>query len=89
VVITGVINSVLILGIGPFDPSSPYQVLLAAKVVIVGLMIGLALINRYRVMPRLRARPNVSHVLVRNSMAELALGFVVITLVSLFGLLEP
>jgi putative copper resistance protein D len=52
-------------------------------------MIGLALINRYRLAPRLSVQPSAARALIRNSLAELAIGAAVIALVSLFGLLEP
>ncbi len=89
VLLTGGVNAVLILGMGSFDPSSAYQVLLSAKVILVALMVGLALINRYRIVPHFHDRPDASRALIRNSALELALGVCVLAIVSLFGLLEP
>jgi putative copper resistance protein D len=89
VVVTGVGNVLLILGTGSFNRLSTYQQLLAAKIVLVALMIGLALLNRYVLVPRLRREPDASRALVRNSLAELALGGGVVALVSFFGLLDP
>jgi putative copper resistance protein D len=89
VVITGAGNALLILGTRLFNPFSAYQQLLAAKIVLVSLMIGVALVNRYWLVPRLRQGPDAGRALVRNSLAELALGGVVIALVSFFGLLDP
>jgi copper resistance protein D len=89
VVLTGIGNTVLILGASPLEPLSLYEELLVTKIALVGLMIGLALINRYRLAPRLRDRPSAPQALIRNSVGELVLGAMVIALVSLFGLLEP
>jgi copper resistance protein D len=89
VVLTGIGNTALILGASPPGPLSLYEELLATKIALVGLMIGLALINRYRLAPRLRDRPSAPQALIRNSVGELVLGAMVIALVSLFGLLEP
>jgi copper resistance protein D len=89
VILTGIANAILILGTGAIEPLSLYQELLAAKIALVALMIGVALINRYRLGPRLSLQPNAARALIRNSMAELTLGAAVIALVSLFGLLEP
>jgi copper resistance protein D len=89
VILTGIVNTVLILRNGATKPLSLYQELLAAKIALVVLMIGLALINRYRLAPRLSVQPSAARALIRNSLAELAIGAAVIALVSLFGLLEP
>ena len=86
---SGIANTVLILDISAAEPPSLYEGLLAAKIALVALMIGLALTNRYWLVPRLRVQPNATGALIRNSAAELALGVVVIALVSLFGLLDP
>lgn len=88
-ILTGVVNTMLILGARGIDLRSPYQRLLGAKVALVALMIGLALVNRYGLVPHLRGRPQADRALRRNSVAELGLGLGVIGLVSLLGLLEP
>jgi putative copper resistance protein D len=90
VLITGVCNTILILGHWPTDPSSPYEAMLNIKIVLVGLMVLLASTNRYVFMPRLAARPAETVRSVRNcTMAEIGLGLGVVALVSVFGMLDP
>jgi copper resistance protein D len=90
VVLTGVLNTIWTLGAWPDDFSSPYQTLLAAKIALVALMIGLALVNRYLLAPRIGAANGPAlRALALNSVAELVLGFVVLGLVSTFGTLAP
>ncbi len=89
VVATGLGNTLAVLGRTRIDVSAPYQALLAAKVALVVAMIGLALVNRYRLVPLLRDRPDTARALARNSLAALIMGGVVVALVSALGLLEP
>ena len=46
-------SSELVLGILPLDVSSSYQALLLTKIALVTVMLALALMNRYVLMPRL------------------------------------
>jgi putative copper resistance protein D len=86
---TGAANIVFILGL-PLRWTTPYQVLLAAKIVLVGTMICLALANRYVFVPGLRHKPDrASRALVRGTYAEIALGTLVVLLVAVFGTLDP
>ena len=90
VIMTGVLNSMLVLGRWPTDLSSPYQAMLAAKVALVAIMTSLAVFNRYVLVPRMaRSRGDAIRVLRQATLAEIALGIVVVGLVSVFGLLEP
>lgn len=91
VIMTGVLNTMLVLGRWPMaDLSSPYQALLAAKIMLVLGMTALALANRYILVPRMAGdRGDVLHALHRATLIEVALGFAVVGLVSIFGLLEP
>jgi putative copper resistance protein D len=90
VVLSGVINTVLVVGRWPTDWSSPYQAMLDAKIALVGVMICLAIVNRYRFVPRLASdRPDAARAIRSDAIAELALGLGVIGLVSVFGMLEP
>jgi putative copper resistance protein D len=90
VVATGIVNAALILGLRPPTLASPYQRLLAAKTAIVAGMIGVALYNRYALTPRIRrGSPAALDALCRATLAEIALGLVVLALVSLFALLPP
>lgn len=89
IVATGVVNIALISGHAPWPPSTPYRTLLDAKIVVVATMISIALYNRYRLAPRLTQRPDALTVLRLTSKIEVALGTVVVGLVSVFALLDP
>ena len=90
VVITGIVNTALILGGWPDNPASPYQLLLDAKIVLVISMMTLAVINRYVFVPRLRRQPECAVANIRNgTFAELTLGAAVLALVATFGLMDP
>lgn len=90
VIVTGAINTRLILHAWPLDWRSPYQGLLAAKIALVGPMAVVALVNRYRLAPLLRddARRAAAK-LARNVWIELALGGCVLALVTVFATLDP
>jgi copper resistance protein D len=90
VVLTGVLNTIWTLGAWPLDFSSPYQALLATKISLVALMIGMALVNRYVLAPRIGPATGFAlRALALNSVAELALGFAVLALVSALGTFAP
>ncbi len=90
VILTGVLNTLLVLGRWPTDFLSPYQAMLAAKVALVAIMTTLAIVNRYVLVPRMtRSRDDAIRALRRATKAEIALGIAVVGLVSAFGLLEP
>ena len=87
---TGIVNTVLVLGHWPTDFTSTYQMLLAAKIVLVAGMTGLALMNRYIFVPRMVTHPDRAIIQIRNgTYAELALGAGVLGLVAFFGILDP
>ncbi len=88
-VATGIINIALTSGHAPFPPTTPYRYLLDAKLVLVAIMIGLALTNRFVVAPRLAPGARTLAVLRATSLTEVALGTIVVALVSLFALLDP
>ncbi len=89
IVLTGVVNIALTSGHPPIPPTTPYRALLVAKLAIVAVMISLALFNRFILAPRLRASAAALAALRVTSAAEIALGSVVVALVSVFGLLDP
>jgi putative copper resistance protein D len=89
IVLTGAINVALTSGAATFSSMTPYRALLVAKIAVVGMMIALALFNRYVLVPRLEPDAPARRVLMRTSLAEVALGVGVVALVSLFGLLDP
>jgi putative copper resistance protein D len=89
VVLTGIVNIALTSHRAPIPPTTPYRALLVAKLIIVTIMILLALFNRFVLTPRLKASANALTTLRATSAAEVALGCVVIALVSVFALLDP
>jgi copper resistance protein D len=89
IVLTGVVNIALTSHRPPIPPTTPYRALLVAKLVIVAIMILLALFNRFVLAPRLKTSANALTALRATSAAEVALGCVVIALVSVFALLDP
>ncbi|HEX4297295.1 MAG TPA: copper homeostasis membrane protein CopD [Devosia sp.] len=90
VLVTGIVNTALTLGRAPLDPASPYQLLLAIKIGLVALMVGIAVANRYVFTPQLPSgAPRASRGLVLGTVAELAIGVVVIGLVSAFATFDP
>ncbi|QND52849.1 copper homeostasis membrane protein CopD [Phyllobacterium sp. 628] len=90
VIASGLINTFLVLGRFPTDWSSSYQALLALKIILVAILVGLAIINRYVFVPRMRIHESSSvRAIAYGTIAEIALGFVVIGLVAWFGMLEP
>jgi copper resistance protein D len=89
IVLTGVGNIALTSGRAPIPPTTPYRALLVAKIIIVGIMIALAIVNRFVLAPRLKANATAVAALRLTSAAEVALGCVVVALVSVFALLDP
>ena len=90
VILSGVINTILVLGRWPTDWSSPYQAILAAKIALVAAMVCLAIGNRYGFVPRMAShRADAVRAIRTGTIAEMALGLSVIGLVSVFGMLEP
>ncbi|GKX62141.1 copper homeostasis membrane protein CopD [Pragia fontium] len=90
VVVSGIINSGLILQRWPLDWSSYYQLLLCVKIAIVAIMIAIALFNRYQLVPRMKSStPRILSWFTLLTTIEIALGFVVLSLVSLFATLSP
>ena len=90
VVATGVVNTWHMLG-GTANVMDTYVRVLAVKLILVTIMIGLAALNRYRFLPRLRtATPMRSLRLLVSSVAvEQALGLLVLLDVSALGMMNP
>jgi putative copper resistance protein D len=87
--LTGVINTLLIVGGLPLDFSVPYQLLLSLKIALVLLMLTLALVNRYVTVPRLCTGPTALRRLAAGTIGEIVIGAAVIALVSAFAILDP
>jgi len=86
---TGAINILLTTHALPWPPTSPYRALLVGKIGVVLVMIGLAAINRYALLPRIETDPRGEYLLRLFASVELALALIVVGLVSYFGLLDP
>ncbi len=89
IVLTGVVNIALTSHRLPLPPTTPYRALLVAKLVVVTIMIALALFNRFVLAPRLKGSASALSALRVTSLLEIALGCVVIALVSAFALFDP
>lgn len=90
VIVTGMFNSLIILGRWPVDLGSAYQRLLLVKAGLVALMVIVALANRYVIVPAMRATPNLAQRgLVIACWLEVVLGAAVLLLVSLFATYVP
>ncbi|MFG1456686.1 copper homeostasis membrane protein CopD [Xanthobacter sp. VTT E-85237] len=90
VIATGIVNTALILGRWPNDLASPYQRLLDLKILLVLAMAGVAILNRYMFVPRLKTQPERAVARLRTgTLAEIALGAGALALVAVFGLMDP
>lgn len=90
VIVTGVLNSLILLGGWPFDMASPYQRLLLIKTALVVVMVMVALANRYAIVPAMSSVPNLAKCgLVLACWIEVGLGGAVLLLVSLFATYPP
>jgi len=85
---SGLLNSWSLLN-GPRDLiASDYGRLVALKIALFGAMVAIAAVNKFYLTPRL-PKPDALHALLRNSLAEIGLGLVVLTFVALLGTLPP
>lgn len=90
ILVTGAINTFLIIGGWPTHWTVPYQSLLSLKIVIVLAMIGLATRNHFVLGPRLEGdRSGVALAIRRAAFVEIVLGLTAIALVAVFGLMDP
>lgn len=88
VIITGIANALFIQG--TLFSDGAYGRLLLVKSLLVALMVAIALLNRYVLVPRLsRTQTWAAQGFVRTTQAELVLGALVLALVSLFATWEP
>ncbi len=82
-VMTGLVNAASIL-LGGDTPATAYLAVLGAKLALVLVMLGLAAMNRFKLMPRAQDRA-----IARNAAWELGLGIVVVLLAGALGQLPP
>jgi putative copper resistance protein D len=89
---TGAINTLLLVGSFEALVGTAYGRLLGLKILLFSVMVVLALINRFRLLPRLRREPQPSApitALARSVLFEQALGFAVLAVVSVLGTWPP
>jgi copper resistance protein D len=89
IVATGIVNILMTSGRPPIPPDTPYRALLDVKIVVVAVMIAVAIVNRYALVPRLKASANALAAMRALSLINVALGTLVVALVSVFALLDP
>ncbi|MBB4234520.1 copper homeostasis membrane protein CopD [Rhizobium esperanzae] len=89
VLISGIANMFLIIGGLPLDWSVAYQFLLSLKIVLVLSMIGLAILHRYVLVPKLSRSRGAVTALRIGTVIEIVLALAVVGLVAWFGTLEP
>ena len=87
-VMTGMLNAASILLGGEGHDAPLYLAVLGAKLVLVLAMVTLALVNHFRLLPRL-ARDEAAASMASHVRWELALGLIVVALAALLGLLSP
>lgn len=88
VVLSGLMNAFLIQG--SLFTDTAYGILLVVKMGLVALMVAIALINRYVLVPRMAAdRQHVEKLFLRLTQAEMVLGALVLAAVSAFATWEP
>lgn len=89
VLLTGIVNSWLIQGqLLPLN--SLYGRMLLFKCALVALMVAIALVNRYVLVPRMRTgKKTAQQLFIRMTQGEVVLGVLVLATVSLFASLEP
>jgi copper resistance protein D len=92
VALTGTVNTVML--VGGFDAlvMTPYGRLLCVKIALFAAMVGLALVNRFRLLPRLRRDADATvplRALFRSVVAEQAIGLAILAVVAVFGTWPP
>ncbi len=87
-VMTGMLNAATILLGGEGHDTATYLAVLGAKLALVAAMVALALVNHFRLLPKL-AEDASQAALLRNIRQELGLGMLVVALAAWLGLLAP
>jgi putative copper resistance protein D len=89
VALTGAVNSLLLVGSFRAMLDTPYGRLLCLKIFLFLGMVALALINRFRLAPRISRDPSALRALCRTVGAEQALGICILAVVSILGTWPP
>jgi putative copper resistance protein D len=91
-VVTGFVNAWILVGSWRALTDTNYGRLLMVKLVLFAAMLALAAVNRFVLTPHLADKTDAMparHKLVRNSMIELGLGFLIFAAVGVLGELHP
>ncbi len=89
VILSGVANSLLIIGGLPLDWSVAYQRLLSLKIALAMLMMLIAVFNRYGLVPLMGRSHSAGKALAAGTVGEIMIAVCVVALVAWFGTLEP
>lgn len=89
VLLTGLLNTFLILGRLPLDFHFRYQALLTVKILVVGAMMAIAVFNRYVLVPSMRHHRNGLRQIRRLTLAEILLSWFALMLLAWLGMLQP
>jgi copper resistance protein D len=89
-VISGLINAISIVPLSMMSLHNPYFILLLVKIGLASVMIGLAALNRWRFAPALRTGDErATQRLAASVGSEIALGFAVVAVAGMLGLMAP
>jgi len=90
-VVSGIVNAWILVGSFRGLIFSGYGMVLMLKLAVFAAMLGFAAVNRFWLMPRLGGSPNDAALgqLMRNSVIEIVLGFLIFAIVGLLGTLHP
>jgi putative copper resistance protein D len=90
-IVSGIVNSWILVGSFRGLMATDYGWILMFKVLVVAIMIAFAAVNRFSLTPRLGlpAQGNALRSLMRNTVAEITLAFLVFAVVGLLGTLHP
>jgi putative copper resistance protein D len=87
---SGIVNAYYLVGSVPALIGTAYGQILLLKLALVVVMLALAGVNRWQLVPRLTARDSrVARRIARHTAIEAALGFGVIAIVAALGTMEP
>lgn len=90
VILSGVGNTLLVVGHLPSEWQSPYQAKLLTKIGIALIMTMIALFNRYFLVPRLhKKKGRAEQWLLAGAIFELGLGAIALSLVAILGTQDP
>jgi putative copper resistance protein D len=90
-VLSGIVNAWILVGSFRGLFFNGYGIVLMLKLAVFAAMLGFAAVNRLWLTPRLAGSPDDAalHQLVRNSVIEIVLGFVIFAIVGVLGTLHP